>query len=52
MWYGPNSVKAYDFCPTGLRLETTINQPSGFSVYRAKEGDETGTQQWRPLRTA
>lgn len=50
MWYGTNSVKAYDFAPTGLRLETTVNQPTGFTVYRSKEGDDSGQQQWLPLR--
>lgn len=50
LWYGTNSVKAYDFAPTGLRLETTVNQPTGFTVYRTKEGDEEGEKSWRPLR--
>src|SRR6202022_4388307 len=50
MWYGANSVKAYDFAPTGLRLETTVNQPYGFTVFRTKEGDDPGPAQWRPLR--
>lgn len=50
LWYGANSVKAYDFSPTGLRLETTVNQPTGFTVYRPKEGDDTGDKSWLKLR--
>ena len=49
-WYGGNSVKLYDKQAMALRLETTINQPSSFTVYRPKEGDEQGDKDWRPLR--
>jgi hypothetical protein len=49
-WYETNSVKFYDKLPNALRLETTVNQPRHFSVYRPKEGDESGELAWRPLR--
>jgi DNA-binding PadR family transcriptional regulator len=47
---GGNSVKAYDKAETVLRVETTINQPGQFRVYRTKQGDEDGGKAWRPLR--
>ena len=47
---GGNSVKAYDKGETVLRIETTINQPGQFRVYRAKQGEENGDKTWRPLR--
>ena len=47
---GGNSVKAYDKGETVLRIETTINQPGQFRVYRTKQGDEDGGKAWRPLR--
>jgi hypothetical protein len=47
---GGNSVKAYDKAETVLRIESTINQPGQFRVYRAKQGDEQGPKAWRPLR--
>lgn len=47
---GGNSVKAYDKGETVLRIETTINQPGQFRVYRAKQGEEDGGKAWRPLR--
>lgn len=49
---GKNSVKMYDKAGgQALRVETTINDPSEFRVYRAKEGDESGDKQWRVLRS-
>lgn len=45
-----NSVKIYDKAGSVLRVETTINHPKDFTVYRAKEGDENGPRKWRPLR--
>jgi hypothetical protein len=49
---GANSVKMYDKAGgTVLRVETTINDPSEFKVYRSKEGDESGQKQWRVLRS-
>ena len=47
---GGNSVKAYDKGETVLRIETTINQPGQFRVYRTKQGEEHGDKAWRPLR--
>ena len=50
-WYGGNSGKYYDKEGHGLRLETTINQPRGFRVYRTTEGAEPGApKSWHPLR--
>jgi hypothetical protein len=45
-----NSIKMYDKQGSVLRVETTINQPSGFKVFRPKEGDEQGAKAWRTLR--
>jgi hypothetical protein len=48
---GKNSVKMYDKAGGGvLRVETTIDDPSMFKVYRAKEGDAEGKKDWRQLR--
>jgi hypothetical protein len=50
-WYNSNSIKIYDKQKTALRIETTINQPCGFKVYRTKEGAEEGAApSWRPMR--
>lgn len=49
-YLGGNSVKAYDKAGSVLRIETTINQPRQFRVFRAKQGDPQGQQAWRPLR--
>jgi len=49
-----NSVKLYDkaFTVVGsvLRAEATLQDTSGFRVYRRKEGDRTGQKAWRVLR--
>jgi hypothetical protein len=47
---GDNSVKLYDKQGSILRVETTMNNPAGFKVYRRREGDPDGPQAWRPLR--
>lgn len=47
---GANSIKMYDKQGSVLRVETTINDPSDFKVYRPKEGDESGPKDWRTLR--
>jgi hypothetical protein len=48
---GANSIKMYDKAGGGvLRVETTINDPQRFQVYRAKEGNPDGVKSWRPLR--
>jgi hypothetical protein len=53
-WYGSNSLKLYDKeAPraNALRLETTINDPSGYRVFRAKEGAPEGApKSWQQLR--
>ncbi len=49
---GNNSIKMYDKAGGRvLRVETTINDPSDFQVYRAKEGDPQGEKAWRTLRS-
>jgi hypothetical protein len=45
-----NSIKLYDKQGSVLRIETTINQPREFKVFRPKEGDARGPLAWRPLR--
>jgi hypothetical protein len=47
---GDNSIKMYDKAGTVLRVETTINDPGDFKVYRAKETDPEGPKDWRVLR--
>jgi hypothetical protein len=48
---GDNSIKMYDKAGGRvLRVETTINDPSDFKVYRTKEGDPEGDKAWLPLR--
>jgi hypothetical protein len=47
---GSNSLKLYDKQGSILRPELTMNDPSDFKVFRAKEGDPNGPRSWRPLR--
>jgi hypothetical protein len=50
-WYGTNSLKIYDKEAQAFRIETTINQPQGFKVYRTKEGeDDNAPKFWLPMR--
>jgi hypothetical protein len=44
-----NSVKMYDKQDSVLRVETTINDPADFKVYRGTAA-EPGKRQWRKLR--
>ena len=44
-----NSVKMYDKHGRVLRVETTINDPKDFRVFRTAEGNPTGEKAWRPL---
>ena len=45
-----NSVKMYDKCAERvLRIETTVNDPSDFKVFRPLEGSPAGKKAWRPL---
>ena len=48
-WVNKNSLKLYDHLNV-LRPETTINQPTGFKVFRTKENDPDGEKGWRVLR--
>jgi hypothetical protein len=45
-----NSIKIYDKEGRVLRVETTINEPKAFRVYRSKEGEPRGKKTWRILR--
>ena len=45
-----NSVKIYDKQGSILRIETTINEPRDFKVYRPKEGQPDGPCDWRRMR--
>lgn len=45
-----NSVKIYDKQGSILRVETTLNDPSDFKVYRPKEGFSAGPRSWQPMR--
>jgi hypothetical protein len=53
-WYGSNSLKLYDKeapLANTLRLETTINDPSGYRVFRTKEGAAADApKSWQQLR--
>ena len=48
-WVNKNSLKLYDHLNV-LRSETTINDPTGFKVFRTKENDPEGEPQWRVMR--
>jgi hypothetical protein len=45
-----NSVKVYDKKGSILRIETTINSPRDFKVYRPKQGDPQGPCSWQRMR--
>lgn len=45
-----NSIKLYDKQGSVLRVETTLNQPHQFRVYRASERDPEGKKRWQVLR--
>jgi len=47
-----NSLKLYDKQGSVLRVETTINHPEEFKVWRAKENDPEQKLGWRELRRA
>jgi hypothetical protein len=50
-WYDTNSLKIYDKEAQALRIETTINQPRAFKVYRTKEGDDdNAAKSWQGMR--
>lgn len=45
-----NSLKVYDKEGSVLRVETTLNNPRDFKVYRSKEGDPGGPLSWQRMR--
>ena len=45
-----NSIKIYDKQGSILRVETTLNDPCDFKVYRPKEGDPSGPKSWQRMR--
>lgn len=45
-----NSVKCYNKQGSVLRVETTINNPRQYKVYRPKENSATGARAWYPMR--
>ena len=47
---GGNSVKVYDKGGSLLRIETTVNHPEQFRVFRAAEGGDPNEKSWRALR--
>lgn len=47
---GANSVKMYDKRGKILRVETTLNDPTPFKVFRPLEGNPQGPREWRPMR--
>lgn len=48
-WIQENSIKLYDKWSIA-RIETTINNPLRFKIYRRSESDPEGDFRWRPLR--
>ena len=47
-----NSIKMYDKATSILRVETTINNPRPFQVYRPKQGRCEKNKQWLRLRAS
>jgi hypothetical protein len=45
-----NSIKMYDKQGIVLRIETTINNPRRFRVWRAAEGGDQRRRKWLPMR--
>jgi len=45
-----NSIKLYDKQGSVLRVETTLNRPHQFRVYRTSERDPEGKKRWQVLR--
>jgi len=50
-WVNGNSLKMYDKEGRLLRVETTINQPREFRVYRASELSPDGKNKWLRMRS-
>jgi hypothetical protein len=50
-WYRTNSLKIYDKENIAFRVETTINQPKEFTVFRkTAKASEAEVPQWRTMR--
>jgi hypothetical protein len=50
-WYNTNSLKFYDKEKIALRIETTINSPKEYKVFRTKEGEpQNAPKSWQHLR--
>lgn len=50
-WYHTNALKFYDKEQVALRIETTINSPKDYKVFRTKEGEpEASPRSWQQLR--
>jgi hypothetical protein len=50
-WYHTNALKFYDKEKIALRIETTINRPKDYKVFRTKEGDVSDApKSWQQLR--
>lgn len=47
---GANSIKMYDKQGSVLRVETTIDDPAGFKVWRRPEGKPDAAPDWHGLR--
>lgn len=50
-WYNTNALKFYDKEKIALRIETTINSPKEYKVFRTKEGEAgDAPKSWQHLR--
>lgn len=49
-WLNGNSIKAYNKAGNLLRLETTINNPRDFKVFRPANDDATKPATWQKMR--
>jgi hypothetical protein len=50
-WYNSNALKFYDKEKIALRIETTINNPKEYKVFRTKEGEaDDAAKSWQHLR--
>ncbi len=45
-----NSVKMYNKQGSVLRVETTINNPKDFKIYRSKQDGNINKEEWLPMR--
>jgi hypothetical protein len=51
LWYNTNALKFYDKEKIALRIETTINSPKDYKVFRTKEGEsKNAPKSWQQLR--